>query len=168
MTGVPFLTYTPASFTSSSGLTSQARRSSKNAEAELLAALRRLRLQMNVVEDFECRHGIDQRWEVSDPRYHQAREYSGQRHFVRVVEELEGLVVQRMFELSKANLSGTGIFICLIIVSISSLHQDTRCANIYLKLSHDDLELSEQHLKSTTPWRRSKFHHALLLIMLTS
>ncbi|KAG2750988.1 hypothetical protein P692DRAFT_20727652, partial [Suillus brevipes Sb2] len=108
MTGVPFLTYMPASYTSSSGLTSQARRSSKNAEAELLATSRRLRLQMNVVEDFERRHGIDQRWEVSDPRYHQAREYSGQRHFVRVVEELEGLVVQRMFELSKANLSGTG------------------------------------------------------------
>ncbi|KAG1723983.1 uncharacterized protein EDB91DRAFT_1240015 [Suillus paluster] len=108
MTGVPFLMYMPASFTSSSGLNSQAHQSSKSAEAELLAALRRLRLQMNVVEDFECQHGIDQCWEVSDPRYHQAHEYSGQRHFVRVVEELEGLVVQCMFELSKANLSGTG------------------------------------------------------------
>ncbi|KAG2120252.1 hypothetical protein DEU56DRAFT_747007 [Suillus clintonianus] len=108
MTGVPFLTYTPASFTPSSGLNSEARQSSRTAEAELLAALRRLRLQMNVVEDFERRHGINRRWEVSDPHYQQAHQYSGQRRFVRAVEELEGLVVQRMFELSKANLSSTG------------------------------------------------------------
>ncbi|KAG1766881.1 hypothetical protein EV702DRAFT_980585 [Suillus placidus] len=95
-------------FTPSSGLNSEARQSSRTAEAKLLAALRRLHLQMNVVEDFEHRHGINRRWEVSDPHYQEAHQYSGQRRFVRAVEELEGLVVQRMFELSKANLSSTG------------------------------------------------------------
>ncbi|KAG1772889.1 hypothetical protein EV702DRAFT_1201363 [Suillus placidus] len=108
MTGVLFLTYTPASFTSSSGLNSEARQSSRTAEAELLTALQCLRLQMNIVEDFECHHGINRHWEVTDPQYQQAHQYSGQRRFVQAVEELEGLVVQHMFELSKANLSSTG------------------------------------------------------------
>ena len=35
-------------------------------------------------------------------------EYSQQRQFIRAVEELENLVVQRLFELSKANLASTG------------------------------------------------------------
>ena len=35
-------------------------------------------------------------------------EYSQRRQFIRVVEELENLVVQRLFELSKANLASTG------------------------------------------------------------
>ncbi|KAG2745458.1 hypothetical protein P692DRAFT_201653893, partial [Suillus brevipes Sb2] len=59
-------------------------------------------------DDFERRHGINERWVSSDPQYIQAREYCSQRRFTRVVEELEGLVIQRLFELSKANLSGTG------------------------------------------------------------
>lgn len=68
---------------------------------------------MNVVEDFERHHGISECWMPSDPHYVQALEYSGQRRFIRVVEELEALVVQRLFELSKANLSGTGTIIFL-------------------------------------------------------
>jgi hypothetical protein len=38
----------------------------------------------------------------------QAVQYSQERHFIRSVEELEGLVVRRLFEMSKANLAGTG------------------------------------------------------------
>lgn len=62
---------------------------------------------MNIVDDFEHHHGINERWVSSDPQYIQAHEYCSQRHFTWVVEELEGLVIQRLFELSKANLSGT-------------------------------------------------------------
>ena len=40
--------------------------------------------------------------------YVQMLEYSQQRQFIRAVEELENLVVQRLFELSKANLASTG------------------------------------------------------------
>ena len=35
-------------------------------------------------------------------------DYSRHRHFIRAVEELENLVVQRLWELSKANLASTG------------------------------------------------------------
>ncbi|KAG1863272.1 hypothetical protein DFJ58DRAFT_715177 [Suillus subalutaceus] len=41
--------------------------------------------------------------------YTPALEYSHERHFVRTVEEVEGLVIQHLFELSKANLSGTEV-----------------------------------------------------------
>lgn len=63
---------------------------------------------MNIVDDFERCHGINECWVSSDPQYIQAREYCSQRRFTRVIEELEGLVIQCLFELSKANLSGTG------------------------------------------------------------
>ncbi|KAG1850404.1 hypothetical protein F4604DRAFT_1934402 [Suillus subluteus] len=106
---VPFLMYTTANFTASSGLDVPMQEHSKATEAERTSALRRLQLQMNVVEDFEHRHGIGECWIPSDPRYVQALEYSSQRRFIHVVEELEGLVVQRLFELSKVNLSGTAL-----------------------------------------------------------
>ncbi|KAG2068117.1 hypothetical protein BDR04DRAFT_1025409, partial [Suillus decipiens] len=64
-------------------------------------------LQMNIVDDFECHHGINEHWVSSDPQYIQAYEYCSQRCFTQVIEELEGLVIQHLFELLKANLSGT-------------------------------------------------------------
>jgi hypothetical protein len=76
---------------------------------------------MNIVDDFERRHGINERWVSSDPQYIQAREYCSQRRFTRVVEELEGLVIQRLFELSKANLSGTGaikLFLFMLLFNL--------------------------------------------------
>ncbi|KAG1760151.1 hypothetical protein EDD22DRAFT_848692 [Suillus occidentalis] len=69
MTSVPYLTYTPADFSPSSGLNASTRQQSKTAEAQRLSVLRRYQLQIN---------------------------------------ELEGLVIQCLFELSKANLAGTG------------------------------------------------------------
>jgi len=112
---VPFLTYTPANFTRDSGLNASARDCSKAFEAEHSAILRRYELQLNVVADFERRHGIAQRWTPAHPEYIKAAKYSQERRFVRVVEDLEGLVVQRLLELSKANLAGTGkhLDICL-------------------------------------------------------
>ncbi|KAG1767336.1 hypothetical protein EV702DRAFT_980110, partial [Suillus placidus] len=47
-------------------------------------------------------------WTPECPEYMTALKYFHERRFVRVVEELEGLVVQCLFELSKANLAGTG------------------------------------------------------------
>ncbi|KAG1880935.1 hypothetical protein F4604DRAFT_1879866 [Suillus subluteus] len=52
---------------------------------------------------FEHCHGIGKHWIASDPRYVQALEYSSQWCFIRVVEELEGLVVQRLFELNQTH-----------------------------------------------------------------
>jgi len=47
------------------------------------------------------------RWSPDDPEYLAVQDYAGHRVFIRVIEELEGLVAQRLFELFKANLAGT-------------------------------------------------------------
>ena len=62
------------------------------------------------VEDLEDQLGIEpmDRWTMDRCEYVQMLEYSQQRQFIRAVEELENLVVQRLFELSKANLASTG------------------------------------------------------------
>ncbi|KAG1787600.1 uncharacterized protein HD556DRAFT_1448609 [Suillus plorans] len=108
LTSVPFLTYTPANFTRTSGLNATARNNSRAFESEHASALHKYELQLNVVEDFEHRHSIMEWWLLHDPKYVQAIRYSQERQFIHPVEELEGLVVQRLFELSKANLAGTG------------------------------------------------------------
>jgi hypothetical protein len=70
---------------------------------------------MNIVEDFEQRHDIIEHWTPMHHEYTPALEYSCERHFVWIVEELEGLVIQRLFELSKANLAGTDLIIIFIV-----------------------------------------------------
>ncbi|KAG1794530.1 uncharacterized protein HD556DRAFT_1442718 [Suillus plorans] len=108
LTSVPFLMYTPANFTRTSGLNATARNNSRAFESEHASVLHKYELQLNVVEDFEHRHSIMEWWLPHDPKYVQAVRYSQERQFICSVEELEGLVVWRLFELSKANLAGTG------------------------------------------------------------
>ncbi|KAG2042380.1 hypothetical protein BDR03DRAFT_1006782 [Suillus americanus] len=102
-----FLMYLPSSFTPDSGLSVAASQSTKQAQAARRAVERRLQIQINIVEDLETRLDIAERWTPGNSDYRETLEYSRQRKFICAVEDLEGLVVQRLFELSKANLSST-------------------------------------------------------------
>jgi len=51
---------------------------------------------------------IKTRWQPDDAEYVKMLEYITNRKFVRVVEELQGLVVSRLMELDKMNLAGSG------------------------------------------------------------
>ena len=51
---------------------------------------------------------IETRWKRDDAEYVKMLEYIDNRKFVRVVEELQGLVVSRLMELDKMNLAGSG------------------------------------------------------------
>ncbi|KAG1726020.1 uncharacterized protein EDB91DRAFT_1086933 [Suillus paluster] len=82
VTSVPFLTYTPMSFTQTSGLNASARRQSRTVEAECASVLCRYELQMNVVDDFEQWNGINERWTIAHPEYTQALKYSHERCFI--------------------------------------------------------------------------------------
>ncbi|KAL1740424.1 hypothetical protein HDZ31DRAFT_24726, partial [Schizophyllum fasciatum] len=77
-------------------------------EAERQALQRRLCACMGAADDTERLAGITERWKPDDARYRTALRYVQTRGFERVVNKLEGLVVQRLSELAKANLSGTG------------------------------------------------------------
>ncbi|KAG1884649.1 hypothetical protein F4604DRAFT_1878662 [Suillus subluteus] len=108
ITSVPFLMYTPASFMQTSWLNASTWRQSRTVKAEHLLALRKYELQMNIVDDFEWRNGINEHWTTAHPGYTQALEYGRKHHFIQTVKQLEGLVIQHLFEFSKANLANTG------------------------------------------------------------
>jgi len=63
---------------------------------------------MNEVEEIERHLGIEERWQPGDPKYLEIESWIKHKEFITAVEELEGRVVQRLFELSKANLASTG------------------------------------------------------------
>ncbi|TCD61105.1 hypothetical protein EIP91_009022 [Steccherinum ochraceum] len=58
--------------------------------------------------EMEVAMGISRRWDPSDPDYVAALTYSCEREYHQAVDELQRLVVQRLFELQKLNLCGTG------------------------------------------------------------
>jgi hypothetical protein len=64
---------------------------------------------MNRADEIERQLKIEERWSAEDPHYLEALKYIDNRTFINAVERLEGLVVQRLFELSKANLAATGV-----------------------------------------------------------
>ena len=65
---------------------------------------------MNHADEIEWQLKIEERWSEEDPRYLDALKFINNQTFIGAVERLEGLVVQRLFELSKANLAGTGAY----------------------------------------------------------
>ena len=89
----------------------------KRSHAARRAAERRVRSQQDRIEDLEDQLGIEStdRWTVDRPEYVEMLEYSRQRQFICAVEDLENLVVQRLFELSKANLASTGEVLSYIV-----------------------------------------------------
>lgn len=77
---------------------------------------------MNAVLDLERRIGVTQRWTPADPEYQEALKYLHNRRFIHAVQQLEGLVVQRLFELAKANLASTGTYFILMLAFKIRLH----------------------------------------------
>ena len=60
------------------------------------------------ITQMETVMNIDRRWESNDREYKEAVEYMNTRKYRRALERLHKLVVQRLFELHKMNLSNTG------------------------------------------------------------
>ncbi|KAJ7044323.1 hypothetical protein C8F04DRAFT_1027413 [Mycena alexandri] len=60
------------------------------------------------VQDLEIRLGVGPRWVPGDKEWEDTAAMVTNRRYQRALDELEGLVVARMFELSKVNMSDTG------------------------------------------------------------
>ncbi|KAI0249685.1 hypothetical protein BJV78DRAFT_1129325, partial [Lactifluus subvellereus] len=103
-----FVNYTSQDFTAAGNLSQATRADVKTLEAERARIHRRLLAHMNHADETERQLKVETRWSPDDPRYVDALAYVNNRTFIRAVEHLEGLVVQRLFELSKANLASTG------------------------------------------------------------
>jgi hypothetical protein len=61
------------------------------------------------LQDIEGRLDVGTRWTRDSPEFQRATEYLQLQAYQRAVDKLEGLVVQRLFELTKANISQTGM-----------------------------------------------------------
>ncbi|EIW73883.1 hypothetical protein CONPUDRAFT_68205 [Coniophora puteana RWD-64-598 SS2] len=60
------------------------------------------------VVTLEQKMGLSHRWEPSSPEYQHAEESLNTRAFHRALDDLQRLVIQRLFELQKLNISQTG------------------------------------------------------------
>ncbi|KAL0566140.1 hypothetical protein V5O48_015882, partial [Marasmius crinis-equi] len=60
------------------------------------------------LEDYEVEHGITVRWALESPEYLAAEDDLDRQDYRQALERLERLVVQRLFELTKLNMSGVG------------------------------------------------------------
>jgi hypothetical protein len=60
------------------------------------------------VQDLELRLGITNHWVVGDDDWTKTAGMVAKRRYQRALDQLQGLVVARMFELCKMNMSGTG------------------------------------------------------------
>ncbi|GJJ14562.1 hypothetical protein Clacol_008827 [Clathrus columnatus] len=80
----------------------------------------------------EVKLGITDRWTSESLEYKKAMEYLQHREYYHSVEKLEGLVIQCLFEMAKANASGTGMYLAAQTRS-KAIH----CAlNTYNKLAN--------------------------------
>ncbi|KAF8583365.1 hypothetical protein K439DRAFT_1617574 [Ramaria rubella] len=60
------------------------------------------------LQQVEERLDVGERWSLESPEFLHAAEYLRTQTYRRAIDKLEGLVVQRLFELTKANISHTG------------------------------------------------------------
>ena len=105
-----FLLYNQSSFTPGSGLSHMASVATRQSHAAQCAAECWFRSQRDKVEDLKDQLGIEPtaHWTPEHHEYVEMLEYSRQCQFINAVEDLKHLILQCLFELSKANLASTG------------------------------------------------------------
>jgi len=67
-----------------------------------------MELKGRVVEDFETRMGLEERWTSSHPEYVRAQSRIVNALYHKAVDDVERLVVMRLLELTKLQMSSLG------------------------------------------------------------
>jgi hypothetical protein len=87
------------------------------------------------VQDLELRLGITERWERDGVEWTTTALMVTNRRYQRALDELEGLVVARMFELSKVHMADTGAyFFTLLTDDRLRMTQGTSCGSTSRRL----------------------------------
>lgn len=63
---------------------------------------------IEAVNDLEAKLDIEERWTPQHPKYQDTLSFMRNRDYHRALEQVQRLVVQRLLELSKANMTGMG------------------------------------------------------------
>jgi hypothetical protein len=110
-----FLTSTPENYQYSAGSTStpptthdvELSQTHKVETRWRVAAQRQSELLEEIVT-MEVKMGIDNHWQPSDSRYIDTLKYMADCKYHQALDHLQKLVIQRLFELNRLNLAGTG------------------------------------------------------------
>jgi hypothetical protein len=102
------------------------------------------------IHDLEIRLGIATRWRPGDAEWVAATKMLGKRRYQRALDELEGLVVARMFELSKVNMGDTGKLGLWNCRRDTDMAKGTSCVNTSPKRFKRARRGSSQRWRGTT------------------
>ncbi|TFK58840.1 hypothetical protein BDN72DRAFT_781510 [Pluteus cervinus] len=94
---------------SSGRMTATERQAAARAAATRTRLRKKLNLALDAVDELERVLDIAPRWTPEHAKYQEVLEFLKNSEFLAIVEKLEGLVVQRLFELGKANLADTAV-----------------------------------------------------------
>lgn len=83
----------------------------RQAETRRRHAQQRLVLRQVAVQTLELKLNIERTWHPSDNKYKEVEHYLNNRKFHQALNRLQSLIVQRLFELQKANVPGLSIII---------------------------------------------------------
>jgi hypothetical protein len=106
--------------------------------------------------------GIKDRWVKGSPEY---KHYQDEAHLLEyrsALDELERLVVQRLFELSKLGMSGTGKPLHSALLTVASLQSITQGINYVVKSAKHCSAVhkpSKPHSPATTCRLANSLHH---------
>ncbi|KAJ7707057.1 hypothetical protein B0H14DRAFT_3643874 [Mycena olivaceomarginata] len=84
----------------------EAAKETRRVETKQCHALEVANKSLGAVQDLELKLGITVRWEPGSEAWVKAAKMVSSRRYQRALDQLQGLVVARMFELSKVNMSG--------------------------------------------------------------
>ncbi|KAF8158816.1 hypothetical protein K438DRAFT_1910014 [Mycena galopus ATCC 62051] len=85
-----------------------AAKATRRLETQRRHALEQQAKALAVVQDLEVRLGVETRWVAGDENWVAAAHLVRKRRYQRALDDLERLIISRMFELSKCNMAGTG------------------------------------------------------------
>ncbi|KAJ7076258.1 hypothetical protein B0H15DRAFT_925229 [Mycena belliarum] len=85
----------------------RAAKETRGIETQRRHAMERAAKALEAVQDLEARLDTD-RWVPGSEKWEAAATMSGRRRYQRALDDLEGLIIARMFELYKVNMAGTG------------------------------------------------------------
>lgn len=109
---IKFISLTPDNFRTRGSTSSQPYTQDRSATRKLETSHRyclelRDSYLMQIVQ-MEAGMGIERRWDPTTPEYQETLGYMSVRTYHRALEELQRLVIQRLFELHRMNISSTG------------------------------------------------------------
>ena len=93
-----------------------------------------------VIQNLKVKLGIFNHWAPADDEWKQAAEMVGKRRYQKCLDLLEGLVVARMFELTKMNMSQTSAWLLPLIFYLLS-------DKIQVTSSINTLEMPSRHIQ---------------------